>query len=333
MKDSPATRSADATVSTMQAAVLEGDRQVTVQNTSRPEPGPTEVRVRLEGCGICASDLPLWEGRSWFDYPRPPGASGHEGWGYVDAIGTAVEQVQPGDRVTMLSQNAYAEYDVTEAEAIVRLPSELGSQPVPGEPLGCAMNVFRRSAIEAGQTVAVVGVGFLGSLLVGLASEAGARVFATSRRRVALDMAEEFGADQTASMRSPDAVVEDVMEWTNGDGCDCVIEATGKQDPLSLAGRLPRVRGRLVIAGYHQDGPRTVNMQQWNWRGIDVINAHERDPQIYVGGMRRAVRAVADGRLDPSPLYTHTFPLEQIDEAFRAAKQRPDGFMKALIIA
>ena len=48
-------------------------------------------------------------------------------------------------------------------------------------------------------------------------------------------------------------------------------------------------------------------MQLWNWRGLDVINAHERDPEVYVEGMREAVEAVAAGRLDPSPLYTHTF--------------------------
>lgn len=92
----------------------------------------------------------------------------------------------------------------------------------------------------------------------------------------------QMGAEQTAPMDRPEAVVEQVVDWTGGDGCDCVIEATGKQAPLDLASRLPRVRGRLVIAGYHQEGTRTVDMQHWNWRGLDVINAHERDPQVYV---------------------------------------------------
>lgn len=331
MTDPSLTSTTEATATTMQAAVLKGNGEVTLQSAPRPEPDPEEVRVRLEGCGVCASDLPLWEGRSWFDYPQPPGASGHEGWGSVDAVGSAVDNVKPGDRVAVLSHNAYAEYDVAAASEVVRLPDELGTQPVPGEPLGCAVNVFRRSGIDEGQTVAVVGVGFLGSLLVNLAHEAGARVFATSRRRFALDVAKQMGAEQTAPMNQPDAVVEQVMDWTGEDGCDCVIEATGKQGPLDLASRLPRVRGRLVIAGYHQEGTRTVDMQRWNWRGLDVINAHERDPQVYLEGMRAAVEAIASGRLDPSPLYTHTFRLDQIGDAFRAAAQRPEGFMKALI--
>jgi threonine dehydrogenase-like Zn-dependent dehydrogenase len=93
------------------------------------------------------------------------------------------------------------------------------------------------------------------------------------------------------------------------------------------------VRGRLVIAGYHQDGARQVNMQLWNWRGLDVINAHERDPRAYVEGMRAAVDAVASGRLDPAPLYTHRFSLDQLGAALEATRVRPDGFLKALVVA
>ena len=92
------------------------------------------------------------------------------------------------------------------------------------------------------------------------------------------------------------------------------------------------MRGRIVIAGYHQDGPRQVDLQSWNWRGLDVVNAHERDPRVYVEGMRLAMEAIAERRLDPAPLYTHTFPLDRLGDAFEAARTRPDGFMKALVV-
>jgi len=72
-------------------------------------------------------------------------------------------------------------------------------------------------------------------------------------------------------------------------------------------------------------------MQLWNWRGLDVINAHERDPRVYAAGMREAVNAVAEGRLNPAPLFTHTFKLNQIDQALEMMRSRPDGFLKALI--
>jgi threonine dehydrogenase-like Zn-dependent dehydrogenase len=69
----------------------------------------------------------------------------------------------------------------------------------------------------------------------------------------------------------------------------------------------------------------------WNWRGIDVVNAHERDSERYVAGMRAALDAVVKGRIDPQPLYTHTYTLDRLDAALNAARERPDQFMKALI--
>jgi threonine dehydrogenase-like Zn-dependent dehydrogenase len=130
-------------------------------------------------------------------------------------------------------------------------------------------------------------------------------------------------------LADPARVIEQTMRLTSGAGCECVIEAAGEQATLDLAAELVRVRGRLVIAGYHQDGERRVNMHLWNWRGIDVINAHERDPEIYTSGMLSAAKRVARGTLDPSPLYTHSFSLEQIADAFETLDARPPGFVKA----
>jgi threonine dehydrogenase-like Zn-dependent dehydrogenase len=266
-------------------------------------------------------------------FPTEPGALGHEGWGVVDAVGEGVEGFSPGDRVAALSYKSYAEYDLAEADAVVRLPDSLRSQPFPGEPLGCAMNIFRRSGIEPGQVVAIVGIGFLGAILTRLAADAGARVIAVSRRPFALDVARCMGAAETIPMDDHDGIIGRVKDLTGGVFCDRVIEAVGKQWPLDLAAELTRERGRLIVAGYHQDGPRQVNMWLWNWRGLDVINAHERDPRIYVRGMREAVDAVASGRLDPRPLYTHVFPLDRLDEALDTTRDRPDGFLKALVTA
>ncbi|MFD1959035.1 hypothetical protein ACFSHP_08010 [Novosphingobium panipatense] len=100
---------------------------------------------------------------------------------------------------------------------------------------------------------------------------------------------------------------------------------------LDLAGELTGFGGRLVVAGYHQDGPRQVSMQMWNWKGIDVINAHERDPRVQMQGLREAVDAVAGGRLDPTALYTHRYPLERLSEALDATRDKPGNFVKALV--
>jgi threonine dehydrogenase-like Zn-dependent dehydrogenase len=315
----------------MKAAVLTGAGRLDVRQVARPDASDGQVLIRLEGCGVCASNLTPWAGPEWMQFPTEPGALGHEGWGVIEAVGAGVSGLTVGQRVAALSYKSYAGYDVADASAVVPLPESLAGQPFPGEPLGCAMNIFRRSDIRAGQTVAIIGIGFLGAILTRLATDAGARVIAISRRPFSLDVARRMGAAETIPMEDHWQIIERVRELTGGTFCDRVIEAVGKQWPLDLAGELTRERGRLVIAGYHQDGPRQVNMQMWNWRGLDVINAHERDPAIYMQGIREAVEAVASGRLDPSELYTHTFPLERLGEALDATRDRPDGFLKALV--
>jgi threonine dehydrogenase-like Zn-dependent dehydrogenase len=315
----------------MRASVITAPGEATLRSVERPEPARGEVLLQLEGSGVCASSIPLWEGRTWFDYPQPPGAPGHEGWGRVAALGEDVTQLKVGDRVAALTYRAHAEYDIADANAVVPLPDSLRDAAVPGEPLGCAYNIFRRSGIEPGQTVAIVGIGFLGALLTRLATHAGARVIAITRRRFALDIAREFGASETIAMDDHWRILEEVKRLTDGRWCDRVIEAVGLQWPLDLAGELTAERGRLIIAGYHQDGPRQVDMQMWNWRGIDVVNAHERDPRVYVEGIRGAVELMSAGVLDPSPLYTHRFGLDELGRALELTRERPDGFLKAVV--
>ena len=315
----------------MRAAVLAAPGEIRLTEVDMPEPGEGELRIRLEGCGVCASNLEPWAGLPWLSYPGEPGGLGHEGWGTVDALGAGVEEFAVGDRVAALSYRSFAEYDIARADMAVKLPPELDGQPFPGEPLGCAFNAFRRSDIRAGQTVAIVGVGFIGAVLTKLARDAGARVIAISRRQESLDLARRSGAAETIAMDDHWAIIERVKELTGDALCERVIECVGKQWPLDLAGELVGFGGKLIVAGYHQDGPRQVNMQAWNWKGIDVINAHERDPAVQMQGIREAVEAVASGRLDPAPLYTGRYSLEQLGKALDATRDKPGGFVKALV--
>lgn len=326
-----APRQAAAATRRMRVATITAPGRVEIDEQPLPQPGPGQVRVALQGCGVCASNIPLWEGRPWFNYPLPPGAPGHEGWGVVDALGEGVTTLAAGDRVALLSGHAFASHEVAAAEAVVRLPPEVGPD-FPGEPLGCAMNVFDRGGVTAGQTVCVVGIGFLGALLVQLARHRGAQVTAVARRRSACELARHHGADHAFATDDTADPAQQLRALTDDRGFDHVFEVTGYQEPLDLAGQLVRVRGRLIIAGYHQDGLRQVNLQQWNWNGIDVINAHERDPKRYLRGIAHAADAVTQGRLRPQSLYTHRYPLEQLAGALDAARLRPEGFVKALVI-
>ena len=126
-------------------------------------------------------------------------------------------------------------------------------------------------------------------------------------------------------------LLEAVLNATGPQLCNVVIEAGGVQETLDIASSLTGTRGRLVVAGYHQDGPRSVNMQEWNWRGIDVINAHERDQAVCMEGIRLAIEAVASDKIRLEGLVTHFFPFAQIGNRFETLEQRPEGFVKGVV--
>jgi len=277
------------TSTAMRAISIAAPRRAEAVEAPVPEPARGQALVRVEGCGICGSSLPVWEGRPWFSYPLAPGAPGHEAWGRTD----------DGTRVAFLTQHGYADRAVADEGTLVELPPALDGLPFPGEALACAVNVVRRAHVEPGMRVAVVGMGFLGSAVTQLLGDGVVAV----RRDTAVDGAFER-----------------------------VIECAGTQSALDTASRLVATGGTLVLAGFHQDGPRTVDVQSWNWRGIDVVNAHERDERVVVEAMREAARLAAAGVFDLPALVTHTFPLAQLDRAFAAASQRPRGFVKAVVL-
>lgn len=316
------------------AVLIEPGRFATVTH-SLSACAPTQVTVRLAGCGVCASSLPVWQGRSWFEYPLAAGVPGHEGWGEIVALGSVVAREVPslylGQQVTCLGDGAFSQYLNVAAGDVVPLPGALHGLPFPGEAVGCAMNIFRRARIEPGQTVAIIGAGFLGLLLVQLAASAGARVVAMSRRDSARQLASRFGAAAVYDTDDWWGNARQIVELTGGRGCERVIEVTGMQFALDAATEMAGQYSRLVIAGYHQDGLRTVNMQKWNWQAMDVVNAHERDPRRYVEGMKRAVSETVAGGIQPLDLLTHSFRLDELNEAFQMMIDRPHGFIKGWV--
>src|SRR3954463_465848 len=109
----------------MRAAVLEKPGVIRIDEVTLPEFGAHDVRIRLEGCGVCASNLEPWAGQEWMTYPGEAGGLGHEGWGVIDAVGERVNGLAPGDRVAALCYRSFADYDFARAEMVARLPDAL----------------------------------------------------------------------------------------------------------------------------------------------------------------------------------------------------------------
>jgi 2-desacetyl-2-hydroxyethyl bacteriochlorophyllide A dehydrogenase len=307
----------------MRAVAVRGPRDAAVVEVPTPSPAAGQVLVRVAACGVCGSDLNAWRGVPGIEYPLPPGAPGHEIWGEVVELGAAVNSIRVGQTVTGLLWNGFAELGVGRADDLVVVPDGLDGTVILGEPLACAMNVVRRSALQPDDRVAVVGFGYLAALVVQLLPANVGGWLAVSRREESRALAMRLGA-----VAAYDFSTIPTPLW---DSFPVVIEASGVQQTLDYATWLTAVGGRLVIAGYHADGPRTVNMQSWNWKGIDVINAHEREPQRYVSALREGLDLVTARRVDLASLQTHTWPLERAAEAFRLAEERPAGFIKGML--
>ncbi|PRX71832.1 threonine dehydrogenase-like Zn-dependent dehydrogenase [Cohnella sp. SGD-V74] len=315
----------------MKAAALTGFERIQVFEAEKPAPGPGEIRVRVAACGVCSSELGLWANPAFST--ETPLYFGHEISGIVEETGAGVERWQTGDRVTVFAERGgYAEYVVVPESWAIRVADGIPLRAALGEPIGCAMNAAARSGIGLGDTVVLIGAGFMGALVLqGARLRGAAKVIAVDAREESLALARRLGADETILAGRED-VAERVRELTGGAGADVAIECTGLQAGLDAATQVVRIRGKLVVVGYHQGGPRSIDMQIWNWKGLDVVNAHEREPEAYLSGIRAGMKLLEAGRLEIAPLLTHEYPLERIDEAFRDAKSKPPGFTKAVIV-
>src|SRR5690606_11771643 len=222
---------------TYKAAVIDKPGSITFVEIPKAQCKENELLVKMEGVGLCASNIPVWEGREWFTYPMSPGTPGHEGWGTIEQLGALVEDFEIGQRVAVLQGNAFAEYVTVPANDVVIIPPELNGLPFPGEPLGCLMNILERADIYKGQTVAIIGLGFIGLGLVKLCKQKGAKVVALSRRNFSLQSA-AHEADLCIRMEDHYQIKDTINEFTGGNGCDRVIECTGKQWPLDLASEI-----------------------------------------------------------------------------------------------
>jgi L-iditol 2-dehydrogenase len=313
----------------MRQAVLTGPGEFTIAELPVPEIGPDEVLLRVAACGVCASELDIYQGAAGHaSYPWRPG---HEVSGVVERAGERVAAPAPGDPVAAFVTTAgYGEYVAVPAANCFPagdVPLELAL----GEPLACAVNAVELAGIALADDVVVVGAGFMGQLAIRLVQLRGPRrVIVADTRDDALERAAAAGATATVNpAREP--LADRVRELTGGAGADVTVEFTGSQGALEVIGACTRMSGTLVIAGYHQGPPRQVPLADWNWNAFRIANAHFRDEATILRGMRAGMRLVTSGRLSLEGLVTHRFPLATIDEAFRTAIEKPEGFVKATV--
>jgi len=314
----------------MRVAALREPKRFELMDEPLPEIGPDEVRVRVAACGVCASELDIWRGAAGHaTFPRYPG---HEVSGIVESVGDDVTELAVGDPVAVwVTTRGFGELVALRAEYCV--PADgLPLDTALGEPLACAVNAVELAAPALGDDVVVIGAGFMGLLIAQLVRLRGPRqLIVADLRDDALARAAAAGATATVNVGEtslPDAV----RERTDGHGADVTIEATGTQAALDVLGDVTRMSGTVAIVGYHQGEPRSIPLAHWNWMAFRIANAHFREAATIMHGMRTGMRLLRSGRVSVADLVTHRFLLDDIDAAFRAAVEKPPGFVKATVI-
>lgn len=325
-----------------------------------PEPGEGEVRVRVAACGICASDLHMFDGTLPTRTP-PPVTPGHEASGFVDAIGPGVGGWLPGDRVAIFAgkrcgtcsrclagesvercalpltmgidyDGAWAEQVVVPAAGLVRVPDEVPMDvaAILCDAVGTPYNaVLDTGGLRAGERVAVFGVGGLGTHAVLLARMAGASfIAAVDPNPSARERALRAGAD-IAIDPGDGPPAKAIKAATGGEGVDLALDMVGANAVLKQAVASLAMDGRAVIVGV--SGERIQ-------LGPSVTFAVFRTKLLSVMGYTRAhletlMRLVATGRLDVSGSISMRLPIEQAAEGVRHLSDTRKDLVRVLLIS
>jgi len=195
------------------------------------------------------------------------------------------------------------------------------------EPLAVGLNTVDRLGIKLGESVVVLGQGPIGLSLTRLCALSGAgQLIVTDAREAPFSVSRSFGATETTNVLERD-VKEAVLELTDGNGADIVIETSGSPASVASAIDLVRKEGKLVHIGWANDLP-----------PIPVIPVMAKTLTVYgIGGnggrgqYERALELVRTGRIELEPMVTHRFSLDEIAEAFAVADSKSGGAIKVVV--
>ena len=308
----------------VKAAQLVAPRQWEIVDVGRPEATGGTMLVRLEKVGICGSDKSSYFGM-YPSYPLAPGATGHEG------VGTVVDcpsgKLQPGERVILsrFQQGLFQEYVVADAAGCVRLPA--GFHPDVGlmsQLLGTVIHCFLKLGNVIDEDVVVLGQGPVGQLFNATLRNLGARrIIGVDPLGHRLEVSMRMGATDVINPDQED-LLERVKTLTDGNLADIAVEAIGGQKSFDTCTSLLRRNGTMIYFGVpdkvNGEGVMQVRFRDLFIKEIRIITSVGPNPQQ---DYSMALDWIAQGRLDPRPIITHSLPFEQIQKGFEIAYERP----------
>jgi L-iditol 2-dehydrogenase len=327
----------------MQAAVLYGPQQVTLEEVPVPTLGEGDVLVRVATATTCGTDLKVFLQGGHARMITPPSVFGHEFSGTVAAVGAKVKGIQEGLRVVannsapchrcyycyrqlpnlcddlLFINGAYAEYMVIPERVVqtnlLEVPATLPFMVAClTEPLACVLHCLDHAAFRPGDTVVVNGDGPSGLMLAAVAKWRGARVILCGRAPQRLALAQQFGAQAVVNYAEVPNQVEAVRALTDaGRGADVAIEAVGRPEVWETTVAMVRKGGQAIFYGGCRRGTSVrLDTHTLHYDQITLQGVFHNTPYH----VRLALSLLANEIVPGAALITHTLPLTQLPTAF-----------------
>ncbi len=295
---------------------------------------PGHVLVRTSLLALCGSDIHMLHYCADAAYPFPPGTTGHEMVGTVEAVGANVTETRIGDRVLALApgHRAMCEFFLAKREHVIPLPDGLPlEQLLQAQQLGTVLYACQRLPNITGRTVAVIGQGSAGLWFNFHLRRLGAqRVIALDIEEFRLELSKRYGATHTI-LNSLEDPAEAIRHITGGELADLVIEAAGEVDAINLSIDLARPYGEVLFFGLPRSQSFHFNYESFFHkclRANTIVGASIEPNQT---STRIAIDLIAAGIADAKPIITHRLPFEQICDAYHMHHTRADGAVKIVI--
>ena len=314
----------------MKYAVLYAPKDLRIEEKPLPETAPDRVLIKIFACGVCGTDVHIYEGRIPKKFPYSPG---HECCGVVQDVGGNIKHIKVGDRVAVdpnhncgscyycrrgypnlcedlktqkvKSNGGFAEYVLVPEKIVHKIPDTISFEEATLiETLSCSIHVVEEANIRFGDVVVIIGGGAMGLILLQLVRQKGAGLIVLSepvegKRNLALKL-----------------------------GADVVIEAVGTPQTIELAIRLARKSGRIIIFGFAPE------REKASFIPFDVLSKELTIMGSWVNPytFSRSLDILSAGKIDVKSLVSLNVPLDNIMDGFSAMQEKPKGFMKALVV-
>jgi L-iditol 2-dehydrogenase len=331
----------------MKAVVYYAPGDIRVEDVATPQAGAEELRVKVDACAVCGTDLKSYKhGNPRIKAPLP---MGHEFTGVIDTVGERVRGFAVGERIVMATSvscgrcrycregwrnlcvdlapmgfsypGGMAEYTVIPARAlenghVVKVPAGIpAEQAALAEPLSCAVNSVRQCELRPGDVVVVLGAGPMGLMNACVARAMGAgKIILSEVSAARLAQAAQFGCDLLIDPSREDLVARVKAVTEGGLGADAVIVAAPAAGPQEIAPDLVRRRGTVCLFASLPVGQSMlqVDSRKIHYGELRVIGTSDSTPEH----VREAVALMAAKAVPTEKFATHVLPLDGIFQAY-----------------